>query len=139
MSKDSERESSPLTFDLKDDLLGKLEAVQRRHNASSKSEIIRFAISAFDYSTFKPATQGHRQISVRLPQKQKATLLKLSRQKGVSVGELLRVALDRLPATPVGLGTRTKNAIVEPMKKKKAAPKKKAAKKKAAKKKAKKK
>lgn len=139
MSKDSERESSPLTFDLKDDLLGKLEAVQRRHHASSKSEIIRFAISAFDYSTFKPATQGHRQISVRLPQKQKATLLKLSRQKGVSVGELLRVALDRLPATPVGLGTRTKNAIVEPMKKKKAAPKKKAAKKKAAKKKAKKK
>lgn len=51
----------------------------------------------------------------------------------------MRVALDRLPATPVGLGTRTKNAIVEPMKKKKAAPKKKAAKKKAAKKKAKKK
>jgi len=140
MSKDSERESSPLTFDLKDDLLAKLETLQRRHRASSKSEIIRFAISAFDYSSFRPATQGHRQISVRLPQKQKATLLKLARHKGVSVGELLRVALDRLPATPVGLGTRTKNETVQPMKKKKkAAPKKKAVKKKAAKKKAKKK
>jgi Arc/MetJ-type ribon-helix-helix transcriptional regulator len=135
MPKDQERESSPLTFDLKDDLLEKLDQLQQRTGVSSKSEIIRHAISAFDYSTFRPSAQGHRQISVRLPLKQKATLLKLARQKEVSVGELLRVALDGLPALPAGLGTKNKTAIVEPMKK----ATKKAAKKSASKKKAKKK
>lgn len=134
MSRDSERESSPLTFDLKEDLLAKLELLRQRHSAASKSEIIRHAISVFDYSSFQPRNVGHRQISVRLPLKQKATLLKLARQKNVSVGELLRVALEKLPAGPAGVGTTTKTAVVEPMKKaaKKAvkkAPKKKAKKK----------
>jgi predicted DNA-binding protein len=117
MSKVSDRESSPLTFDLKDDLLEKLESLQSAHAGSTKSEIIRHAIGVFDYSNFQPASQGHRQISVRLPGKQKSTLLKLSRQKGVSVGELLRVALESLPANPVGLGTKTKTAVVDTMKK----------------------
>lgn len=132
MAKDSDRESSPLTFDLKDDLLAKLDQLQQRLDAASKSEIIRHAISVFDYQAFEPDMQGHRQISVRLPLKQKATLLRLARQKGVSVGELLRVALEALPASPAGL--KTKTAIVDPMKKgkkpaKKSAPKKKAKKK----------
>jgi Arc/MetJ-type ribon-helix-helix transcriptional regulator len=131
MPKDSERESSPLTFDLKEDLLGKIGQLQRQQGFSSKSEVIRHAIAVFDYPSFQPEDRAHRQISVRLPQKQKATLLKLSRQKGVSVGELLRVALEALPAKAAGLGTKTKTAIVDPMKKakKKAAPKKKAKKK----------
>jgi hypothetical protein len=117
MPKTRERESSPLTFDLKDDLLAKLDLMQRRLGAASKSEVIRHAISVFDYASFQPANQGHRQISVRLPAKQKATLLKHSRQKKVSVGELLRVALEGLPAEPVGLETKTKTAAVGTMKK----------------------
>lgn len=117
MSKVSDRESSPLTFDLKDDLLEKLESLQSSHAGSTKSEIIRHAIGAFDYSKFQPASQGHRQISVRLPGKQKAALLKLSRQKSVSVGELLRVALESLPANLAGIGTKTKTAVVDTMKK----------------------
>jgi predicted DNA-binding protein len=135
MSKESDRESSPLTFDLKDDLLARLDLLQQQMGAASKSQVIRHAIAVFDYSSFQPQVVGHRQISVRLPRKQKATLLKLSRQKGVSVGELLRVALERLPASPAGLGKKTKIGIVEPMKKatkkaaaKKAAPKKAASK-----------
>ena len=132
MPKAPSRESSPLTFDLKDELLAKLESLQQKVGAPSKSEVIRHAISVFDYSSYQPAEKGHRQISVRLPLKQKATLLKLARQKKVSVGELLRVALEGLPASPAGVGTKTKTAIAEPMKKatKKAAkPAKKAAKK----------
>lgn len=131
MAKDSERESSPLTFDLKEDLLAKLALLEKRYGASSKSAVIRHAITVFDFASFQPNAPGHRQISVRLPRKQKATLLKLSRQKGVSVGELLRVALERLPANPAGLGTKTKTGIVEAMAK---ATKKKAAKKAAPKK-----
>jgi len=146
MSKNSKRESSPLTFDLKEDLLAKLDSLQAKLGAASKSQVIRHAISVFDYASFSPETTGHRQISVRLPEKQKATLLKFSRQKGVSVGELLRVALEGLPANTAGLGTKTKTGIVEAMKKaskkkavKKAAPAKKEPAKKAPAKKAKKK
>jgi hypothetical protein len=78
-------------------------------------------------------------MSVRLPPQVRAKLLKVARQKGVSVGELLRVALEKLPASLAGLGTNTKTVTVENMKKaakKKAAKKvaKKPAKKKAAKK-----
>lgn len=128
----SERESLPLTFELKDDLLAKLESLQRRHGVATKSQVVRYAISAFDYSTFQPDTSGQRQMSVRLAPKLKATLLKVSRQKGVSIGELLRVALEKLPANPVGLGTETKTVTVDTMKK---AAKRKPAKRKAAKKK----
>ncbi len=115
MAKASDRESSPLTFDLKEDLLVKLESLQRSHAGTSKSEIIRHAISVYDYSRFEPESQEHRQISVRLPDRQKTSLLKLSRQKAVSVGELLRVALESLPANLAGI--KTKTAVVDTMKK----------------------
>jgi predicted DNA-binding protein len=121
-----ERESLPLTFELKDDLLAKLESLHRRHRGATKSQIVRYAISTFDYSSFMPETTGQRQMSVRLSPELKATLLKTSRQKGVSIGELLRVALEKLPANLAGLGTVTKTVTVEKMKK---AAKKKAAKK----------
>lgn len=115
MPKASDRESAPLTFDLKDDLLEKLESLQGTHAGSTKSEIIRHAVSTFDYTKFQPDAQGHRQISVRLPGRQRSSLLRMSREKGVSVGELLRVALESLPATVAGL--KTKTAVVDTMKK----------------------
>ena len=132
-------ESSPLTFDLKADLLSKLESVRKKLGAGSKSEVIRYAISVFDYSSYQSSVQEHRQISVRLPLKQKASLLKIARQKKVSVGELLRAALESLPANVAGAEKQTQTKKVEPMKKatKKAAkrkPAKKAAKRKPAKK-----
>jgi replication initiation and membrane attachment protein DnaB len=122
--------NSPLTFDLKEDLLAKLDELRAKHGVPTKSEIIRHAIAVFDFSAFQPDTRSHRQISVRLPPKQKATLLKYARLKAVSVGELLRVALESLPANPAGLGTKTKIDVPMPKKaKKKAASRKKAKKK----------
>lgn len=132
MPRQPEQENSPLTFDLNDDLLAKLDAAAARHGVATKSEIIRYAITAFDYGAFQPDTRNHRQISVRLAPKQKAALIKFARQKGVSIGELLRVALEALPANLAGLGTKTKTEQVEAMPKKakkKAAPRKKAKKK----------
>lgn len=117
MPRGAKPESSPLTFDLKEGLLTKLDLLQERLGLGSKSEVIRHAISVFDYASFQPAPENHRQISVRLPLKQKGMLLKLARQKDVSVGELLRVALEGLPADPAGLRTKTSNASVETMKK----------------------
>jgi Arc/MetJ-type ribon-helix-helix transcriptional regulator len=117
MTQNPSPESSPLTFDLKEELLCKLEKQQHVLGFGSKSEVIRHAISVFDYASFQPVAEEHKQISVRLPARQKSQLLKLARQKKVSVGELLRVALDALPASPAGLGTNKKTASVETMKK----------------------
>jgi hypothetical protein len=110
-------ESSPLTFDLKADLLSKLESARKKLGVGSKSEVIRYAISVFDYSSYQSSVQEHRQISVRLPLKQKASLLKIARQKKVSVGELLRAALESLPANVAGAEKQTQTKKVEPMKK----------------------
>ena len=67
-------ESSPLTFDLKADLIAVLDKYQSRLGGVSKSEIIRHAISGFDYKTFQPVVESHRQISVR-PQHQQDDIL----------------------------------------------------------------
>ncbi|MCH6255944.1 CopG family transcriptional regulator [Puniceicoccaceae bacterium K14] len=97
-------ESSPLTFDLKADLISVLDKYQTKLGGVSKSEIIRHAISQFDYATFKPVVEPHRQISVRLPLKQKNSLVKLAKGKKVSIGELLRAALESLPGNPASSG-----------------------------------
>jgi len=118
MPKRQDQGNAPLTFDLKDDLLARMDELRARHGVATKSEIIRHAIAVFNFDSYQPDTRGHRQISVRLPPKQKATLLKFARKKDVSIGELLRVALDALPANLAGLGTKTKTAKVEAMPKK---------------------
>lgn len=95
--------SAPLTFDLKKDLLGKIESYQKQTGIRSKSEVIRDAIESYDYSSFEREEEAHRQISVRLPLSQKRELSKVARQKKVSLGELLRAALESLPSTPSGV------------------------------------
>ncbi len=92
--------SSPLTFDLRRDLLDQVEAYQRKAGLRSKSEVIRDAIESFDYEGFEKQSHPHRQISVRLPSAQKKNLLKIAKQKKASLGELLRAALEALPENP---------------------------------------
>ena len=124
-------ESSPLTFDLKVELLAKIEKIRSAHGYASTSAAVRGALEKFNFDSYAPKHEKHRQISVRLPLSQKRELVRISRQKGVSVGELLRVALDSISVRPgTGVASR-KTTPDEPMKKKakKKAPKKKAAKK----------
>jgi hypothetical protein len=111
-------ESSPLTFDLKKDLLQKIDLCRTHLGAKSVSEVVRLAITHYDYTKFVVVPKPHRQISVRLPLKVKHDLLRISKQKKVSVGELLRVALEKLPVHPVNSGAQTKTKPVEHMKKK---------------------
>jgi hypothetical protein len=89
--------SIPLTFDLKEDLIDLLEKHQLKSKNMTKSEIIRKAISGFDYKNYEPLLESHRQISVRLPTGQKQMLQKLAETKNISIGELLRAALKALP------------------------------------------
>lgn len=96
MAKKSSSTTSPLTFDLPVSLISKIESAQKKLGLGSTSEVVRLAIAKFNFDRYEAETEEHRQISVRLPADMKATLSKHSRKKKVSVGELLRVALDEL-------------------------------------------
>ncbi len=134
------RSVTPLTFDVNVEQLKKIEVILNQNDAGTISEAIRLAVDSFKLKKYNPKERAHRQISVRLPRKTRNFLLKLSRRKGVSVGELLRAALDSLPTkTRKGNITTTKKSTMAVKKraKKRAAAKKRApARKKAAKKRA---
>ena len=90
--------SAPLTFDLPLALLAKLETKRKRAGLRSTSEIIRLALREFDFGSYRPVPTEHRQISVRLPLRQRKFLKQMARKKDVSVGELLRAAADGFAA-----------------------------------------
>lgn len=98
MAKNNSNAPSPLTFDLPVSLIQKLGTHQKRLGLKSASEVVRLAISEYNYDRYESSSEEHRQISVRLPADQKSKLAKFSRKKKVSVGELLRVAIDSLEA-----------------------------------------
>ena len=133
----SNKKSTPLSFDLQQDLFGKLKEIQRQTGARSISEVVRYAVSHLDASELKLSNKSHRQISVRLSDELRQRLVKLSKQQKVSVGELLRAALDSLPDQLPGFNPETIMPKKKATKKKvvrKAPAKKKAVKKKAVKK-----
>jgi hypothetical protein len=100
MAKSSRKPSAPLTFDLPVSLIARIETCRRGHGFKTASEVVRTAISGFDFEDCAPTRDPHRQISVRITPEQRATLKRFSRQKDASVGELLRLALEALPAKP---------------------------------------
>lgn len=98
MAKNNTNAPSPLTFDLPLSLISKLSAQQKQLGLKSTSEVVRLAIDQYDYDKFEASSEEHRQISVRLPGEMKSKLGKYAKKKKVSVGELLRVAIDALEA-----------------------------------------
>ena len=129
---------APLTFDLSESLLKKVDDYRRKAGFASNSEVIRNAIQQYDFSGYRSDDKAHRQISVRIDSAKKQELLRMARQKKTSVGELLRAALEGLsepPAQAGGAKTAKKGKMVKKQARKKTATKK-AATKKAAKKKA---
>lgn len=100
MAKSSRKPSAPLTFDLPVSLIAQIETCRRGHGFKTASEVVRMAISGFDFESCEPARDPHRQISVRITAEQRSALKRFSRQKDASVGELLRLALEAMPAKP---------------------------------------
>lgn len=98
MAKNNTNAPSPLTFDLPLSLIGKLTAQQKKLGLKSTSEVVRSAIEEFDFEAYEASAEEHRQISVRLPGDMKTKLGKHAKKKKVSVGELLRVAIESLEA-----------------------------------------
>ena len=106
MSTRSRPGSAPLTFDLPISLIEKIELARRSRGLKTASEVIRFALEQYDFESCKPVHDPHRQISVRIAPRQRATLKRYARAKRVSVGELLRFALEDLTGKVAKKGKR---------------------------------
>ena len=98
MAKKSTPTPSPLTFDLPVSLIAKIETHRKKLGLKSTSEVVRLAIGEFNLERYESDSSEHRQISVRLPGPTKNAVVKAAKKKRVSVGELLRVAIESLPA-----------------------------------------
>ena len=97
MAKSSRKPSAPLTFDLPESLIARIETCRKGHGFASASEVVRTAIAGYDFESSAPSRDPHRQISVRITADQRAILKRYSKKKNASVGELLRLALEALP------------------------------------------
>jgi hypothetical protein len=97
MAKSSRKPSAPLTFDLPESLIARIEACRKGHGFTTASEVVRTAIASYDFEDCEPLRDPHRQISVRITSDQRSMLKRYARQKDASVGELLRLALEALP------------------------------------------
>src|ERR1700687_1466227 len=98
MSSRSKKNSAPLTFDLPLGLIAKIKSSRKNRGLKTASEVVRLAIAQFDFEGCRPNHEPHRQISVRVPSPQRAMLKRYARSKDTSVGALLRLALENLPA-----------------------------------------
>ncbi|HWA08625.1 MAG TPA: ribbon-helix-helix protein, CopG family [Opitutaceae bacterium] len=93
---------APLTFDLTQPQAAKIETARRLLGFGTQSEVVRTAIGQFDFASYEARRPVHRQISVRLAPELREKLRQHARRKNVSIGELLRVALERLVTSKVG-------------------------------------
>lgn len=100
MAKTPRKASAPLTFDLPESLIARIETCRKGLGYPTASEVVRSAITDFDFEACEPNRDPHRQISVRITNDQRATLKRYSRKKNASVGELLRIAIESLPDRP---------------------------------------
>lgn len=100
MAKSSRKASAPLTFDLPESLIERIELCRKGHGFTTASEVVRTAISDFDFEACEPNRDPHRQISVRISNDQRSTLKRFSKKKNASVGELLRLAIEAMPNRP---------------------------------------
>ncbi|MSU49847.1 MAG: hypothetical protein EXS37_12310 [Opitutus sp.] len=98
MAKKSRKPSAPLTFDLPESLIARIETCRKGLGFATASEVVRAAVAGFNFESCSPVRDPHRQISVRIAPEHRAMLRRVSRQKDASVGELLRLALEALSA-----------------------------------------
>lgn len=81
------------------ELLDRLSEPVRDKRAGSVSDIIRTALERFDFENVVVVRPNQLQISVRLPGPIRASLKRVSRRQHVSVGQLVRAAVEAyLPA-----------------------------------------
>jgi len=110
---------SLITVSLPQKLHSEVVAFQHRSGLNTLSEVIRHALDRYDDSRPSLETNRSRQVSFRVPSELRVRITRQARAARVSVGRIVRVALQALPSNPT---TIQKKDI--PMAKKKAAAKK---------------
>ena len=90
--------AAPLTFDLPVSLIAKIETIRSDHDLGSASEAVRMALAKFDLDGFTSDVEAHTQISVRIDAATRKGLKRAAKAKDVSVGAILRAALEAVPA-----------------------------------------
>lgn len=129
MSKTDSNFGRLLTVSLPESKHTALRGYAKRHSFANFSALIRYALENFDAKKALEAPESARQVSFRIPDSLRTTLDKQAKKTGVSLGYLIRCALDTLPEKPAG--AKPKASVKKPPAKpaKKAAPKKAPAKK----------
>lgn len=90
--------SAPLTIDLPVSLNERIEAIRVAYGLDSASEAIRMALAKFDTSSFRSDEEPRIQISVRIDSETRKRLKRTAKSNDVSVGALVRAALESVPA-----------------------------------------
>ena len=90
--------AAPLTFDLPVSLIAKIETIRSDHDLGSASEAVRMALAKFNLDGFASNVEAHTQISVRIDAATRKGLKRAAKAKDVSVGAILRAALEAVPA-----------------------------------------
>lgn len=90
--------AAPLTFDLPVSLIAKIETIRSDHDLDSASEAVRMALAKFDLDGFTSNVEEHTQISVRIDATTRNGLKRAAKAKDVSIGAILRAALEAVPA-----------------------------------------
>lgn len=91
---------TPLTFEMDADLLAKLQRYSKSPQVGTISAVIRHALQSFNFGSLKSQKRPLKQLSVRLDEDLRKQLKRVSVSKGISLGELLRLALAELPDSP---------------------------------------
>jgi Arc/MetJ-type ribon-helix-helix transcriptional regulator len=142
----SDKQFRPFPIQLEVEFLDRISEPVRDGRAKSVSDIIRTALSRYDFANVIVLKPAQLQISVRLPAMIRQNLKRISRAKHTSVGQLVRAAVEaylpqvesgavdqlEIPAVPVAPATEsvlTPPVPRKPKKKRKPAAKRTAAKK----------
>ncbi len=96
MTATHKQKTFPITFDISQEQFRQLQKLKREYGLASISELVRLAVSRFNFAKVPSSAQEHQQISVRLGEEDKAVLSTTSKARNISVGGLLRSALDEL-------------------------------------------
>ena len=110
---------SLITVSLPPKLHSEVVAFQHRSGLSTLSEVIRHALNRYDDSRPSLETTRSRRVSFRVPSELRTRITRQARNARVSVGRIVRVALQALPSNPTTIQKKD-----TPMAKKKAAAKK---------------
>lgn len=100
MSKTDSSFERLLTVSIPETKHGELIQYAKRHGFANFSALVRYALESFDARKGLSAPEAARQVSFRIPDDLRGSIDKQAKKTGVSLGHLIRTALESLPEKP---------------------------------------